>query len=73
MTQRFTDKKVLTRLVGIPGWIIYRDSMNGMYARNEELSIDLNLMYWNITLNHPKLDRVIDDVRYQIRKAILEN
>lgn len=69
MAQRFTDKKVLTRLVGIPGWIIYRDSMNGMYARNEELMIDLHLGYWNITLNYPKLDCAIANIRRDIEEA----
>lgn len=73
MTQRFTDKKVLTKLVDMPGWVIYRDSINGMYAMNETLSIDFNLMYWNITLNNPKLDRIVEDIRNQIREAILVN
>ena len=39
--QRFTVKKTLTKMVGIPGWIIYRDSENEMYALNEEKGIDV--------------------------------
>ena len=67
--QRFTVKKTLTKMVGIPGWIIYRDSENGMYALNEEKGIDVNLMSWNITLNNKNLDKCIDYIRQDIMKA----
>ena len=67
--QRFTVKKTLTKMVGIPGWVIYRDSENGMYALNEEKGIDVNLMTWNITLNDKNLDRCIDYIRKDIMKA----
>ena len=67
--QRFTVKKTLTKMVGIPGWIIYRDSENGMYALNEEKGIDVNLMTWNITLNSENLDRCIKYIRQDIMKA----
>lgn len=70
--QKFTLKKTLTRLVGIPGWEIYRDSENGMYALNREKGIDLSLMVWNITLNDKNLNNIIESIRYDIMKAEYE-
>ena len=67
--QRFTVKKTLTKMVGIPDWVIYRDSKNGMYALNEKKGINISLMTWNITLNNKNLDRCIDYIRQDIMKA----
>ena len=67
--QRFTVKKTLTKMVGIPVSIAYRDAENRMYALNEEKGIDVNLMSWNITLNSKNLNRCIDYIRQDIIKA----
>lgn len=69
MTQRFTDKKTLTKMVGMDGWIIYRDSLHGIYARNEEMGLDFPIdCRWNITLNSPHLQADIEYIRECIRR-----
>lgn len=73
MAQRFTDKKTLTKLVNMEGWKIYRDSKYGMYALNEEKGLDIYLMYWNVTLNDPKLAKAIDNIRSDIQQAEEDN
>lgn len=69
MTQRFTVRRQLTFLVGKGGWVIYRDSVNGMYALNRKKGIDLPLMFWNITLNDPNLDKIVEIIRRDIEEA----
>ena len=70
--QRFTDKIWLTKLVDRKGWAIYRDSQHGLYADNDELGLDVNLMYWNATKNSAKLDWIVDDIRDTIDEAEAE-
>ena len=64
--QRFTVKNTLTKMVNKDGWIIYRDSEYGMYARNDNLGIDFPLNVWNLTLNNPDLERQIEWIRKDI-------
>lgn len=64
--QRFTVKNTLTKMVNKEGWTIYRDSENGMYAKNDNLGIDLPLNVWNLTLNNPDLERQIEWIRQEI-------
>ena len=56
----------------MPGWQIYRDSTYGMYALHEELELDINLMIWNITLNDPNLEYILEDIRTELTKREAE-
>lgn len=69
MTQRFTVKKQLTNMVNMNGWVIYRDSENGLYAFNKETEQDVNLLRWNLTMSDPKIAFAIEDIRELIKKA----
>ena len=65
---RFSDRKGLTKKLGLKGWKIYRDSDIGLYALNEELGIDQCILTWNITLD----DRHLDRKSSWLRKECLE-
>lgn len=67
-----TPRKVLTKKLNMPGWQIYRDSAYGMYALHEELELDINLMIWNITLNDPSLEYILEDIRTELTKREAE-
>ena len=69
MTQRFTVKKKLTEMVNMAGWVIYRDSVYGMYAVNNEMGIEIPLMRWNITLNDPKLKNIVESIRTELAET----
>ena len=58
-----TLRKGLTKKVNMPGWIIYRDSEYGMYAYNQQLGLDVDLGYWNITLEDPDLEKTLFYIR----------
>ena len=64
-----TPRKILTKKLNMPGWEIYRDSAYGMYALNEKLGLDINLMDWNITLNNPNLKNILEYTRVELAKA----
>ena len=64
-----TPRKVLTKKLNMPGWEIYRDSAYGMYALHDELGLDVNLMTWNITLDDPNLENILEWVRADLAKA----
>ena len=64
-----TPRKVLTKKLNMPGWEIYRDSAYGMYALNDELDLDVNLMTWNITLDDPNLEIILEHIRADLTKA----
>ena len=64
-----TPRKILTKKLNMPGWEIYRDSAYGMYALNDELDLDVNLMTWNITLDDPNLENILEGVRVDLAKA----
>ena len=63
-----TPRKILTKKLNMPGWEIYRDSAYGMYALHNELGLDINLMEWNITLNNPKLESILEYTRADLAK-----
>lgn len=58
-----TLRKLLTKKLNMPGWIIYRDSEYGMYAYHQQLGLDTDLGYWNITLKDPNLDKTLSYIR----------
>ena len=64
-----TPRKVLTKKLNMPGWEIYRDSAYGMYALHNELGLDVNLMTWNITLDDPNLENILESIRADLTKA----
>ena len=64
-----TPRKILTKKLNMPSWEIYRDSAYGMYALNDELGLDVNLMTWNITLDDPNLENILEGVRADLAKA----
>ena len=64
-----TPRKILTKKLNMPGWEIYRDSVYGMYALHNELGLDVNLMEWNITLNNPKLESILEYTRAELEKV----
>ena len=64
-----TPRKTLTKKLNMPGWEIYRDSAYGMYALNDELDLDVDLMTWNITLDDPNLENILEWVRADLAKA----
>lgn len=70
---RFTTKKTLTKKLNMKGWEIYRDSEQGLYALNEELGIDHCLYIWNLTLNDPKLENILEIIRSELQKLENEN
>ena len=43
MAQKFTVKKGLTKRLGLDGWVIYRDSLYGLYEREFRASVDPNM------------------------------
>ena len=43
-----------------------------MYALNDELGLDVNLMTWNITLDNPNLENILEGVRADLTKAEAE-
>ena len=61
-----TPRKILTKKLGMPGWEIYRDSTYGMYALHEELGLDIDLGRWNIPLNSPNLENILQDIRREL-------
>ena len=67
-----TPRKILTKKLNMPGWEIYRDSAYGMYALNDELGLDVSLMTWNITLDDPNLENILEGVRVDLAKAEAE-
>ena len=67
-----TPRKILTKKLNMPGWEIYRDSVYGMYALHNELGLDVNLMTWNITLDDPNLENILEGVRADLAKAEAE-
>ena len=64
-----TPRKILTKKLNMPGWEIYRDSAYGMYALHNELGLDISLMEWNITLNNPRLEGILESIRADLVKA----
>lgn len=70
---RFISKKALTKKLNMSGWEIYRDSEQGLYALNKELGIDHCLYLWNLTLNNPKLENILEDIRSELHKLEKEN
>ena len=66
MAQKFTVKKGLTKRLGLDGWVIYRDSLYGLYAENEELGIDHCLNIWNLTLDDNRLDFLMTIIRLEL-------
>ena len=64
-----TPRKVLTKKLNMPGWEIYRDSAYGMYALHDELGLDVSLMTWNITLDDPNLENILEYIRADLTKA----
>ena len=64
-----TPRKTLTKKLNMPGWEIYRDSAYGMYALNDDLGLDVNLMTWNITLEDPNLENILESIRADLIKA----
>ena len=64
-----TSRKILTKKLNMPGWEIYRDSAYGMYALHNELGLDIPLMEWNITLNNPKLESILEYTRAELAKV----
>jgi hypothetical protein len=68
-------KKQLTKLVDRAGWIIYRDPEVGLYALNETLNEEINLMMWNLTLSEIKTANLnpIKTIQADIDKYIEEN
>lgn len=58
-----TLRKLLTKKMNMPGWVIYRDSEYGMYAYNQQLGLDVDLGYWNITLGDSDLDKTLSSIR----------
>ena len=67
-----TPRKTLTKKLNMPGWEIYRDNAYGMYALNDDLGLDVNLMTWNITLDDPNLENILEGVRADLAKAEAE-
>ena len=67
-----TPRKTLTKKLNMPGWKIYSDNAYGMYALNDELGLDVNLMTWNITLDDPNLENILEGVRADLAKAEAE-
>lgn len=70
---RFTTKKTLTKKLNMKGWELYRDSKQGLYALNEELGIDYHLYIWNLTLDNPKLENILENIRIELHKLEKEN
>lgn len=66
MAQKFTVKKGLTKRLGMDGWVIYRDSLYGLYAENRELGIDHCLNIWNLTLDDKRLDAAMHVIRLEL-------
>ena len=64
-----TPRKILTKKLNMPGWEIYRDSAYGMYALHDELGLDVSLMTWNITLDDPNLENILESIRADLTKA----
>ena len=64
-----TPRKTLTKKLNMPGWEIYRDNAYGMYALNDDLGLDVNLMTWNITLDDPNLENILESIRADLTKA----
>ena len=64
-----TPRKILTKKLGMPGWEIYRDSAYGMYALHEELGLDIDLGRWNIPLNSPNLENILEDIRGELAEV----
>ena len=64
-----TPRKILTKKLNMPGWEIYRDSAYGMYALHNELGLDVSLMEWNITLDDPNLENILESIRADLTKA----
>ena len=64
-----TPRKILTKKLGMPGWEIYRDSAYGMYALHEELGLDIRLGIWNIPLNSPNLENILEDIRRELTEV----
>ena len=64
-----TPRKTLTKKLNMPGWEIYRDNVYGMYALNDDLGLDVNLMTWNITLDDPNLENILESIRADLIKA----
>ena len=64
-----TPRKTLTKKLKMPCWEIYRDSAYGMYALNDDLWLDVNLMTWNITLDDPNLENILESIRADLIKA----
>ena len=64
-----TSRKILTKKLNMPGWEIYRDNAYGMYALNDDLGLDVNLMTWNITLDDPNLENILESIRADLTKA----
>ena len=64
-----TPRKTLTKKLNMSGWEIYRDNAYGMYALNDDLGVDVNLMTWNITLDDPNLENILESIRADLTKA----
>lgn len=69
MAQKFTVKKGLTERLGLDGWLIYRDSLYGLYAEHKELGIDHCLNMWNLTLDDKNLNVVMNTIRLELEEV----
>lgn len=66
MAQKFTVKKGLTERLGLDGWLIYRDSLYGLYAEHKELGIDHCLNIWNLNLKDKNLNVAMNVIRLEL-------
>ena len=73
---RFKVNKSLTKAFNYNNnglWLIYRDPEIGLYAYNEELDVEVNLGYWNVSLDGYKAKNTIRiDWISQIDEAVEE-
>ena len=64
---RFPVNKALTKKVNKEGWVIYRDPENGLYAYNEKLDEEVNLMLWNESARDVK-PMTLECIRHDIEE-----
>lgn len=65
---RFPVNMGLTKKVKKEGWVIYRDPENGLYAYNEKLDEEVNLMLWNASakdVDEKTLECIRSDIEYK--------
>ena len=64
---RFPVNMELTKKVNMKGWVIYRDPENGLYAYNEEMDEEVNLLLWNASAKDVK-ESTLECIRADIMK-----